>query len=293
VELIPRHSPKEKAARRLGQNKDSGGIATGSIWLMLVGISFIGLSMGPRALGSPVHVLHPEGVVHGFLALRTPAGKIIANGDLIQTTRGSQMTARLEFHFSDGSLHGETAVFTQRGSFRLQSYHMIEKGPAFEHPVEMWIDVSKNQVRVLDLSDGKNKLSTDHVDLPDDLANGLVPILVKNMRSGAAEITVSLVAATPKPRVVKLIITPQGDDSFSIAGSQRKAKTFVAKVKIGGVAGAVASLAGKQPPDTHFWISTGESPVFLKSEGPIAANTPVWQIELASPVWPEASASQR
>lgn len=237
-------------------------------------------------------MLHAEGVVHGFLVLRTPAGKIIATGDLIQTTRNSQVTTRLEFHFSDSSLHEETAVFTQRGSFHLRSYHMIEKGPAFEHPVEMWIDVSKNQVKVLDLKDGKNKMSTDHVDLPDDLANGLVPMLVKNVRSGKPEITVSLVAATPKPRVVKLTITPQGEDSFSIAGSQRKARTFVAKVKIGGVTGAVASLAGKQPPDTHFWISAGDVPAFLKSEGPIAANTPVWQIELASPEWPQSKAAQ-
>jgi hypothetical protein len=261
-------------------------------WLTLMGILFIGLPLCPRALGQSVQVLHPEGVVHGFLALRTPAGKIIAAGDLIQTTHNSQVATRLEFHFADNSLHEETAVFTQHGSFHLQSYHMIEKGPAFEHPLEMWIDVAKNQVKVRDLAAGKNKISTDHVDLPDDLANGLVPILVKNVPSGAPEIAVSLVAATPKPRVVKLTITPQGEDSFSVAGLQHRAKTFVAKVKIGGVTGAVASLAGKQPPDTHFWISAGEAPAFLKSEGPIAANTPVWQIELASPVWPPAKASQ-
>lgn len=260
---------------------------------MLAAISFICLPLAPRALASPVHVLHTEGVVHGFVLLRTPEGKIIATGDLIQTTRNSQVTTRVEFHFSDTSLHEETAVFTQRGSFHLQSYHLIEKGPAFEHPVEMWIDVPKNRVKVLDMSDGKNKISTDHVDLPDDLANGIVPMLVKNLPSSTPEITVSLVAATPKPRVVKFTITPQGEDSFSIAGSQRKAKTFVGKVKIGGVTGAVASLAGKQPPDTHFWISTGDVPAFLKSEGPIAANTPVWQIELASPEWPQAKGAQQ
>ncbi|MGH9565075.1 MAG: hypothetical protein ACRD4I_03735 [Candidatus Angelobacter sp.] len=237
-------------------------------------------------------MLHSEGTIHGFLVLRTPAGKTIAVGDLIQTTRNSQVTLQLEFHFADTSLHEETTVFTQRGRFRLQSYHMIEKGPAFEHPLEMWIDVSKNQVRVRDMKDGKNKISYDHVDLPDNLANGIVPILVKNIPSSAQEITVSMITATPKPRVVKLTITPEGEDSFSVAGSPRKAKTFVAKVKIGGVTGAVASLAGKQPPDTHFWISAGDAPAFLKSEGPIAANTPVWQIELTSPAWPRAKGSK-
>lgn len=261
-------------------------------WLTRMGILFLCLPMCPRALGQPIRVLHPEGVIHGFLVLRTPTGKIIAAGDLIQTIRNGQVTARLEFHFADTSLHEETAVFTQRGSFHLQSYHMLEKGPAFQHPLEMWIDVAKKQVKVRDLSDGKNKISTDHVDLPDDLANGLVPILVKNVSSAATETTVSLVAATPKPRVVKLTITPQGEDSFSVAGLQHKANIFVAKVKIGGVTGAVASLAGKQPPDNHFWISAGDAPIFLKSEGPIAANTPVWQIEMASPDWPQAKTSQ-
>jgi hypothetical protein len=261
--------------------------------LPLIGILFIVLSMGLQAQAQPVQVLHAEGTLHGFLVLRTPSGKMIAVGDLIQTTRNNQVTARLEFHFADTSLHEETAVFTQRGRFRLQSYHMIEKGPAFEYPLEMWIDVAKNQVKVRDAEDGKSKTSTHHVDLPDDLANGIVPILVKNVPSGAQGATVSMVAATPKPRIVKLTITPAGEESFSVAGSQREAKTFVARVKIGGVAGAVASLAGKQPPDTHFWISEGDAPIFLKLEGPIAANTPVWQIELTSPVWPQAKGNKQ
>jgi len=34
----------------------------------------------------------------------------------------------------------------------------------------------------------------------------------------------------------------------------------VGKVKIGGVAGLVAPLLGKQPPDTHVWVLTGNAP---------------------------------
>src|SRR6185437_5788702 len=117
------------------------------IWLTLMGILFLCIPMCPRALGQPIRVLHPEGVIHGFLVLRTPAGKIIAPRDLIQTIRNSQVTTRLEFHFADASLHEETAVFTQRGSFHLLSYHMLEKGPAFQHPVEMWVDVSKIRLK--------------------------------------------------------------------------------------------------------------------------------------------------
>jgi hypothetical protein len=95
-----------------------------------------------------------------------------------------------------------------------------------------------------------------------------------------------MVAATPKPRLVKLEITAKGDEPFSIAGSSRKATHYVVKVEIGGVDGAIAPLLGKQPPDTHVWILGGEVPAFVKMEGPLYLGGPIWRIELACPVWP-------
>ena len=72
---------------------------------------------------------------------------------------------------------------------------------------------------------------------------------------------------------------------FTIAGVTRKATHFVVKVEIGGLAGLVAPLVGKQPPDSHVWILPGEVPAFLKSEGPLYLGGPIWRIELTSPVW--------
>ena len=63
-----------------------------------------------------VAVRHPEGLVHGFLALRTLTGETIADGDLIQTSKDGRVTSRLVFRFRDGSVHDETAVFTQDGT---------------------------------------------------------------------------------------------------------------------------------------------------------------------------------
>jgi hypothetical protein len=95
-----------------------------------------------------------------------------------------------------------------------------------------------------------------------------------------------MVAATPKPRLVKLAITPQGEEPFSLGGSERRAMHYVMKVEIGGVAGVIAPLLGKQPPDIHVWILGGEAPAFIKTEGPLYYGGPSWRIELASPVWP-------
>ena len=100
-----------------------------------------------------------------------------------------------------------------------------------------------------------------------------------------------MLAATPKPRVVKLAITAQGEDHFLIAGSRRKATQYVVKVEIPGAAGVVADVLGKKPPDTHVWILQGDPPGFVKSEGPLFFGGPVWRTELTTPVWPDSQAS--
>src|SRR5713226_8172128 len=75
----------------------------------------------------PVSVRHAEGLVPGFLVLRTADGTVLASGDLIQGARGDRVTTRLVFHFKDGSVHDETAVFSQRTRFRLLSDHLVQK----------------------------------------------------------------------------------------------------------------------------------------------------------------------
>ncbi len=120
--------------------------------------------------------------------------------------------------------------------------------------------------------------------LPQVFANGMTLTLLKNIRPNVTQTTVSMVAATPKPRLVKLLISPEGEDSFSVGGSSHKATRYVIKVEIGGIAGLAAPLVGKQPQDTHVWILGGDAPVFVKLEGPLYQGGPTWRIELTSPV---------
>ena len=246
-------------------------------------------------MAEPVAVRHSEGLIHGFLVLRTQAGETIAGGDLLQLAHGDRVTSRLIFHFKDGSVHDETAVFSQRRSCRLLNYHLIQKGPAFPHPLDVLIDGATGQVMVHTVGEdggdeggdvGKEKVLTERLTLPADVANGLVTTLLKNFQPGSAPTKVSMVAATPKPRLVKLAITAHGEEPFLIGGSSRMAMHYVVHVEIGGAAGLVAPLVGKQPPDTHIWVVGGEAPAFVKSEGPLFLGGPIWRIELATPVWP-------
>ena len=198
------------------------------------------------------------------------------------------MVARLVFRFKDGSTDDETTVFSQQNHFRLITDRHIQKGPSFPQPTDLSIDASTGQVTVRYTDDGKEKVETERLDLSPDLANGIILYILKNIRPDGAETKVPYVAATPKPRLVKLSITPQGEDRFSVVGGRYKATRFVVKVELGGITGVIAPLIGKKPADTKVWIVAGGTPAFVKAEQSLYPSGPIWRIEMTSPAWPKA-----
>jgi len=261
-------------------------------FLLPLGLAFALLN--PWLLdGEPVRVRHAEGLVHGFLLLRSLDGKIVAEGDLTENAVGNIVNAHLVYHFKDGSLHEETAVFSQSHTFHLLKDQLVQKGPSFQHPQDTLIDAAKREVTVrYSDDDRKEKVITDHLDFPADLANGMVLTLLKNIRPSEAPRKVSMMVATPKPLLVKLVITPGGEETFNIGDSQRKATRYDVAVELQGIKGWFAHLLGKQPPPTRVWILYGAAPAFVKSEGPLCMDCPVWRTELASPVWPQAPSQE-
>jgi hypothetical protein len=262
--------------------------------LLVVVLGSCGAILLPKPLlAEPVRVRHTEGLIHGFLVLRALNGDSLATGELTQVANGDRVSAELVFRFKDGSIHEETSVFSQRRTFRLLTYHLVQKGPAFKRPTDTTLNASTGQVVVHYIDDGKEKTVTGQLKLPADVANGIVTTLMNDIDPKTAKTVVSMVATTPKPRLVKLAISPEGDDSFSIGGTVLKATRYVIKVEIGGISGVVAPIIGKQPPDTRIWMLGGKSPAFLKSEGPLCDDCPIWRIELASPVWPKSDPGQK
>jgi hypothetical protein len=241
-----------------------------------------------------VLVRYLEGRIHGFVVLRDLDDNILASGELTQLANGSRVTTELRFHFKDGSIHEETAVFSQRRTFQLLTYHLVQKGRVFKRETDLSVNASTGQtiVRYKD-DDGNEKTISDRLQLPADLANGIVTTLMSDIDPKAPKTTVSMLVATPKPRLVKLEISPAGEDSFSIGGSAAKALRYVVKVDIGGISGVIAPIVGKQPPDTHIWMVDGRAPGFLKSEGQLYEGGPIWRIEMASPIWPKGDSGQK
>jgi hypothetical protein len=217
----------------------------------------------------------------------------LQQGDLTQTVHGNRLVSRLVFRFNDGSIDDETAVFSQQGHFRLITDRHIQKGPSFPRPTDVSINASTGQVTVRYTDDGQEKVETERLDLPPDLTNGMVLNILKNIPPNTTETKVSYVAATPKPRLVKLSIVPHGGDKFSVAGSPCKATLFVLKVELGSITGVIASLIGKQPPDTKVWVVGGRVPAFVKAEQSLYPNGPIWRIEITAPVWPKEPSSGR
>jgi hypothetical protein len=240
------------------------------------------LLLATDVLATQVGVHYQEGVSRGYLVLRQPKGALIANGENSQVASGSTVHSRLTFHFKDGSLYDDTTVFTDRGAFHLLSDHSIEKGPSFKTQIESYINTSTGEVSVTYLHKGKPKFIRRKMKLPSDLSNGLLYIIVKNILPSPST-TVSYLAFTPEPRLVRLTFIRSGEQKFVTGSSSHQAIRYVMKVKIGGLTGLVASVLKKIPPDTQFWLLDGTPPTFAGSEGPLYGDGPVWRIDLVSP----------
>jgi hypothetical protein len=246
----------------------------------------------PGAQADPVAVRYTRGTIHGLLELQTEDGHVVASGDLVQVVHGSQVTAQLTFHFKDGSIDDETTVFSQRRNFQLITDHHIQKGPSFPQPIDLFIDCRSGKVTVHSTNkDGKEEVKTSQLHLPPDLANGLVSAIVENLRPGAPETKVSMLAATPSLRLVTLSISSRGEESFSVAGAPRKANHSEIKIELGGVAGVVAPMIGKQPPNIQIWVIGGQAPTFVREQGQLYEDSPMFTIELAGPTWPDSPSS--
>jgi hypothetical protein len=248
----------------------------------------------PRAQADAMPVRYVQGSFHGFLELRSEGGGVVASGDSLQYVHGDRITAETIFHFKDGSIDDETTVYTQHRTFHLISDRHVQKGPSFPHPMDVLIDTATGNVTVRSTDkEGKEEVKTDHMTLPPDLANGLIPVVVQNMKAADEGTTVEMLVMAPKPRVVKLVITNVGEESCSIVDVATKATHYEIKIVLGGAIGLIAPLVGKAPPNIQVWVIRGKAPTFAREVGPMYAEGPMMTIQLASPVWPASEKGRK
>lgn len=245
---------------------------------------FCGLLGASPSTAEPLAVHQPEGATHGFVTVRGMDGKRIGDGEVTVRLAGKNLALHVDLRFLDGSRHDDKVSYAASGHLRLLEDTLIQTGPTFPKQIESSINAESGVVRVA-YTDEKGKTETieEKMETPADIANGLLLTALKHVDPNAPESSISWIAATPKPRLVKLLISPQGKESVTFGTIKAETVHYVVKTKIGGLAGVVAPLIGKQPPDIHVWMLAGGAPGFLKYQGPLYSDGPIWRIEMAAP----------
>jgi hypothetical protein len=183
-----------------------------------------------------------------FMVARSEAGRIIANGEFSQVVQGDEVTMRLTYYFVDGSIDDETTTYRQQGTFRLVRNHHIQKGPFFVKPVDFTVEAATGIVtsRTTDKS-GRIHVGSEHMDLPDDLANGFVGTLLLNVPQNTTPFRVGMLAPVSGGRLIHLLISPEGERPFHTTEQDLKATVFRIHPELGGIVGVIAPLIGLQP----------------------------------------------
>lgn len=253
----------------------------GLLWL------FLSLTTSLTATAEPVSVKHTQGATRGFLVIRSESGAPLGSAEFTQLAKGYVVTSRLVYRFRDGSIDDETMTFTQHGTFHLLRDHHTQKGPFFPKPIDISVDTETGLVTSKsEDKDGKPKVDVEHMDIPADLANGVIGTLLLNIPKDTAPVKLGFLAPTGKGRLVKLVISPDGEKKFRVAGTSRTASVFRVHVDIGGLAGAIAPIVGKQPEDAFIWVLEGETPALIRQVGQLYVGGPTVSVELAGTSYP-------
>ena len=236
----------------------------------------LGLLSASAAVADSVAVRFAEGIGRGFPVLRDANGRTIAHGDLMQVPRGDRIENRLTFRFGDGSFYDEQVVFSQRDVFTLLSYRIVQRGPSFPETIEASIDRESRRytVRYRAEEDSPEEFVAGEFEMPEDVYNGLLSTLLKNLPAGGSA-TVQIIAFTPKPRPVKMMLMPASQDTLLMGEAAVTSTRFLVKPQLG----LFASLLVADIPDIKIWVASGEAPAFLRFEGPLYFMGPVWRID--------------
>ena len=215
------------------------------------------------------------------MVARSETGKVIARVEFTEDVQGDEVTMRLTYRFSDGSIDDETTTFRQQGTFRLVRNHHIQSGPFFTKPFDFAVETATGTATSrMAGKNGENHVESEHLELPDDLANGFVGTLLLNVPPNTAPFRVGILAPVNGGRLIRILISPEGEQPFQKAGQTLKATVFRIHPELGGILGLIVRLLGLQPEDVMVWVAEGEKPAVVRVVGQQGGYGPVLSSEL-------------
>ena len=241
----------------------------------------LAITLVTAALAEPISVRHIQRPMHRFMVARSEDGKTIASGEFSQVVQGDEVTMRLTYKFVDGSIDDETTTYRQQGTFRLVRNHHIQKGPFFTKPIDFTVEAGTGIVtsRTID-KNAKIYVESKHMDLPNDLANGFVGTLLLNVPHNTMPFRVGMLAPVGGGRLIRLLISPEDEQTVHLAGQTLKATVFRIHPELGGIVGLIARLIGLQPKDVMVWVLEGEEPAVAVVVGQFGGYGPVISSDL-------------
>jgi hypothetical protein len=244
--------------------------------------------LGTAARAEQIPVRHIQDPMHRLMVARLETGKIIASGEFTQVVQGDEVTMRMIYRFVDGSIDDETTTYRQEGTFQLVRNHHIEKGPFFAKPVDFTVEADTGTAtsRTMDRN-GEIHVESEHIKLPDDVANGFVGTLLLNVPPNTAPFRVGMLAPFGGGRLVRLLISPEGEQPFQTGEQTLKATVFRIHPELGGIVGVIAQLIGLQPKDVMVWVLEGEQPAVVRIIGQLGGYGPVVSSELEGASFPK------
>lgn len=239
------------------------------------------IMLSAAAPAESIPVRHIQRPMHRFMVARSEDGKTIASGEFSQVVEGDEVTMRLTYRFVDGSIDDETTTYTQQGTFRLVRDHHIQKGPFFSKPIDFTVDAAAGIAtsRTTDRN-GRIHVESKHINMPDDLANGIVGTLLLNVPYNTRPFRVWMLAPVGGGRLIRLLISSEDEQPVHLAGQTLKAAVFRVHPELGGIVGMIARLIGLQPKDVMVWVLEGEEPAVAVVIGQLGGYGPVISSDL-------------
>ena len=222
-----------------------------------------------RESGEPIQLKWMEGDVAGMTPILSPdSGQTIGFIEYHQHRNGERLEMVRVARFADGS-SDEDQVEARIGNtlegVRGRSIIRDKNGTS---TVDITIDVATGRITGFSGIGQEREEYDEKVELPPGTYWGpLIFIVVKNFEQNASDgkLVFTTVAPTPKPRVIDMELTREGNGVVTRPGGKLDVVRLTMKPTINWL---LDPIIQRIAPQTKFFVASGEPPALARYEGP-------------------------